>query len=246
MLQDISAAIPLGFLLAFLVGPVFFVLLETAAVKGFRAAITFDLGAIAADIIFILIAYFSTNRLLDRLKDDPSLYVFGGMLLVTYGVMSYLKIKRKTIEDTSHHPTVVMSKKNLFGMFAKGFLLNFINIGVLGFWLVVLISAGPSLEMMPNRITVFFASILITYLVVDIFKILLAKKLRKRLTPQLVAKMKKGISGLLIIFGCVLVAKGIFPEKIHEIEEQVEEIVPEYSFGNYFDTTENCRSESAG
>ena len=123
MLQDISTAIPLGFFLAFLVGPVFFVLLETAALKGFRAALIFDLGAIAADILFILIAYFSTNRLLERLKDDPSLYIFGGMLLSTYGVMSYLRIKKKAVADVPH-PTVVMSKKNLIGMFLKGFLLN--------------------------------------------------------------------------------------------------------------------------
>ena len=38
MLQDVLAALPLGIFLAFLFGPVFFVLLETAAIKGFRAA----------------------------------------------------------------------------------------------------------------------------------------------------------------------------------------------------------------
>ncbi|MGB5652717.1 MAG: LysE family translocator, partial [Robiginitalea sp.] len=37
MIEDIQAAIPLGFLLSFMVGPVFFVLLETSATKGFRA-----------------------------------------------------------------------------------------------------------------------------------------------------------------------------------------------------------------
>ena len=43
MFQDIFTAIPLGFFLAFLLGPVFFVLLETAAIKGFRAALSFDI-----------------------------------------------------------------------------------------------------------------------------------------------------------------------------------------------------------
>lgn len=96
MLQDISTAIPLGFLLAFLVGPVFFVLLETAALKGFRAAFLFDIGVVTADTVFILIAYFSTSQLLDKLKDDPALYIFGGMLLAVYGVMSFLRVKKKT------------------------------------------------------------------------------------------------------------------------------------------------------
>ena len=61
MFQDIFTAIPLGFFLAFLLGPVFFVLLETAAIKGFRAALSFDIGVILADAIFLLIAYFSEN-----------------------------------------------------------------------------------------------------------------------------------------------------------------------------------------
>lgn len=53
MLQDVLSALPLGLFLAFLLGPVFFVLLETAAIKGFRAAISFDFGVIVADSIFL-------------------------------------------------------------------------------------------------------------------------------------------------------------------------------------------------
>lgn len=45
-----------------------FVLLETAAIKGFRAAFSFDLGVIVADIVFLFIAYLSTSKLLSSLK----------------------------------------------------------------------------------------------------------------------------------------------------------------------------------
>lgn len=94
MVQDILAAIPLGFFLAFLLGPVFFVLLETAAIKGFRAAFFFDLGVILSDIVFLFIAYLSTSKLLKSLKDDPALYIFGGVILATYGVISFLQAKK--------------------------------------------------------------------------------------------------------------------------------------------------------
>ena len=67
MIQDILTAIPLGIFLSFLIGPVFFVLLETSAVKGFRAALVFDLGVVFADIVFILIAYFSSYKLIESL-----------------------------------------------------------------------------------------------------------------------------------------------------------------------------------
>jgi threonine/homoserine/homoserine lactone efflux protein len=134
MIEDLIAAIPLGFFLAFLIGPVFFILLETAAVKGVRAAIALDLGVIVADIVFIFIAYFSTSQLLQKIKDDPALFIFGGVILVTYGIISLIKNKKNY--QLQEDPTIVVIKKNNYiELFIKGFFLNFINIGVLGFWL---------------------------------------------------------------------------------------------------------------
>ena len=57
MFDDILTAIPFGIILAFTIGPVFFVLLETSATKGFKSALIFDCGVILADILFILIAF---------------------------------------------------------------------------------------------------------------------------------------------------------------------------------------------
>ena len=92
-LNDILSAIPLGFFLSFMIGPVFFVLLETSVVKGFRAAVMFDLGVVLADIIFILIAFFSSYRLIQSIKDDPALFIFGGLVMLTYGIISFIKNK---------------------------------------------------------------------------------------------------------------------------------------------------------
>lgn len=226
MLQDILAGVPLGFFLAFLLGPVFFVLLETAAIKGFRAAISFDIGVVFADIVFLLVAYFSTTKLLDRLKDDPALFIFGGMILTTYGVMSFLQTK-KTLHTEEETPEIrKLGKSDYFGLLVKGFLLNFINIGVLGFWLGVIIVFGPKMDMEQERISVFFSSVLITYLIVDVAKILLAKKLNRKLTPNRIYFMKKGISVLLIIFGGVLIFQGVFPDQVNGIKDQIEEITP--------------------
>lgn len=221
MLEDIFSAIPLGIFLAFMVGPAFFVLLETAALRGFKAAFSFDMGVIFADIVFILIAYFSTNQLLRSIKDDPALFIFGGSVLAIYGVISYLKIKKATYTRADFE-VQKLKRKDYLGIVAKGFLLNFINIGVLGFWLGLLIIFGPSMEMQGSRLTVFFTTIILTYLVVDILKILLAKKLNKKLTPKRIALSKKGISLLLIIFGIILILRGVIPEKIEKLETDIE------------------------
>ncbi|WP_373057220.1 LysE family translocator [Zunongwangia sp. H14] len=239
MLQDILAGVPLGLFLAFLFGPVFFVLLETAAIKGFRAAFALDLGVILADIIFLIIAYFSTNKLLDSIKDDPGLFIFGGAILTTYGLMSFIQTKKVFKREEEETPEIrKFSKSDYFGLSAKGFLLNFINVGVLGFWLGLVIVFTPKMNMQTDRILLFFASVIGTYLVVDIVKILLAKKLNRKLTPTRIYKMKKGISILLIFFGCILMFQGAFPNQASEIKDQIETITPNDSVGkieNYLD-----------
>ncbi len=225
MFQDVLAAIPLGFFLAFLLGPVFFVLLETAAIKGFRAAISFDIGVIFADIIFLFIAYLSTSKLLNRIKDDPALFIFGGGILVTYGIIQFIQTK-PALQHEEVPEIQRLNRRDYFGLAAKGFLLNFINIGVLGFWLGLIIVFGPKLEMQTDRMAVFFGSLLGTYMVVDVFKILAAKKLNRKLTPTRIYNVKKGISVVLIIFGLFLVGQGLIPQEMSQIQDQIENITP--------------------
>ena len=225
MFQDVLAAIPLGFFLAFLLGPVFFVLLETAAIKGFRAAISFDIGVIFADIIFLFIAYLSTSKLLNRIKDDPALFIFGGGILVTYGIIQFIQTK-PALQHEEVPEIQRLNRRDYFGLAAKGFLLNFINIEVLGFWLGLIIVFGPKLEMQTDRMAVFFGSLLGTYMVVDVFKILAAKKLNRKLTPTRIYNVKKGISVVLIIFGLFLVGQGLIPQEMSQIQDQIENITP--------------------
>lgn len=225
MIQDILTAIPLGIFLSFLIGPVFFVLLETSVVKGFRAALAFDIGVIVADIIFILIAFGSSVRLIETIKDDPSIFIFGGILMGSYGLVSFLKLRKigrnvKTEEDI----TVEEIKKNYRNLFFKGFLLNFINFGVLLFWFMIIITVGPKLNLDISRMVTFFGSVLATYLVVDIGKILLAKQLKRKMTPRNIFNIKKVISILLIVFGVVIMVQGFFPSDQKLVKQALEKI----------------------
>ncbi|MBT8295251.1 MAG: LysE family transporter, partial [Gramella sp.] len=147
-------------------------------------------------------------------------------ILTTYGLMSFVQTKKVLVTDDETPEIRKLGKSDYFSLCAKGFLLNFINIGVLGFWLGVIIVFGPKLDMQSNRISVFLSSVLITYLIVDIAKILLAKKLNRKLTPNRIYVMKKAISTLLIVFGAVLIFQGVFPNKVNEIKDQIDEITP--------------------
>ena len=199
MFADILLAVPLGILLAFTIGPVFFVLLETAITKGFRAAIAFNTGA--------------TNSLLTEIKDDPRLFLAGGLIMIAYGLISFIKVKKdfqKDVECKDNISFIRIKKVNYIALFIKGFLLNFINIGVLGFWLGIIVVFGPKLDMEPNRILLFFSSIIIVYFLIDIGKILIAKKLKNRLTAYHIYKIKRVISIILLLFGVFLVCKPFF------------------------------------
>ncbi|KQO34144.1 lysine transporter LysE [Flavobacterium sp. Leaf82] len=223
MINDILAGLPWGLFLSFMVGPVFFILLETSITKGFRAAIVFDLGVVLGDIFFIGIAYLGSYRLIQSLKDKPALFIFGGIIMLAYGIISFVRLKNEEkIDDEEIDRDII--KRNYGSLFIKGFLLNVINIGVLGFWLAVIISVGPKLEMQNSRMFTFFASVIITYLLVDCLKILLAKQLKSKMTPTNILKIKKAISIVLMIFGLVLITQGWFPKEKEMVRNAFEKI----------------------
>lgn len=220
-----------GFLLAFAVGPVFFTLIETAITKGIKAAIFFDLGALAADIVFILIAFFSTNRILEQVKHDPGLLIFGGAILIAYGIISYIRTNKSIFKIVREHYAVNV-KKNLGGLFLKGFLLNFVNFGVLAGWIGVLIMAN-ALTSTNNGVFFFIVTVLSTFFAIDLLKMLLAKKLKNRMTPRFIFKTKKWVSILILAFGIFLLFQGVFPkgmeaglEKIPGQQQPFEKPIP--------------------
>ena len=224
MIHDILLAIPWAFLLAISIGPGFFMLLETSITKGFKAAFTLDLGIVFSDIIFILIAYFATNQILSQLKDNPVLYIVGGIIMSVYGLISYIQLKKKFNEKMEDDDEEDIQKNNYLGLFFKGVFLNIINIGVLGFWMMIIITHGPKLEMNPLRIFIFFTAILVFYLLIDIYKILLAKQLKNKMTPTNILKIKKGISVVLMIFGVALIVQGWFPKEKEKLKDALERI----------------------
>ena len=143
---------------------------------------------------------------------------------MTYGVISFIKTSQsfRSIVREYHR---FEFKKNYGRLFLKGFLLNFINIGVLLGWLGFIIIAS-SITVSENGVIVFLATVLATYLVVDILKILAAKILRSKLTPRLIFKTKKIVAIVILGFGVLLLIQGLFPGTYEKGKEQIEKINP--------------------
>ncbi|NOR27480.1 MAG: LysE family transporter [Lutibacter sp.] len=219
--NEIKDAILIGFFLSFMIGPVFFMLIQTSIIKGARAAIAFDLGVILGDIVFILIAYYGSKSLLEQIKDDPRLFYIGGLILLVYGLITYLdKSQKKVVQDEK---LVLPEKTNYVKLFFKGFLLNFINVGVLAFWLGMIVIVGSNLQMNSAKIFNYFTVILLSYLITDIGKILLAKQLKKKLTPKITYKVKRTMGIILMIFGFFLILKGFIPKEKLNLNNVIEQ-----------------------
>ena len=143
--------------------------------------------------------------------------MFGGMILLVYGIVLFVKKAKKKAN-------VKASKGTYLGLAVKGFLLNFINIGVLAFWLGLIIVVGPSLENNPSRMMVFFSTVILVYFGTDLVKIVLAKQLKRYLTQERIVLIKKGLGIVLIICGIVLITKGFLPKDKFDIQEEIEKI----------------------
>jgi threonine/homoserine/homoserine lactone efflux protein len=222
MFDDILAAIPFGIILAFTIGPVFFVLLETSATKGFKAAIVFDLGVILADIIFVTVAFFSTSKLIETFKRDSNFLILGGVILFFYGVISFIKTSKSFRSIVKEYQKVKI-QKNYIQLFIKGFFLNFINIGVLLGWLGFIVVAN-SITSSQQGVIVFITSMIISYFITDIFKIIVAKQIKNKLTPKRIYKTKKLVALAILVFGIILVVQGLFPETKTLIQQNIKEV----------------------
>ena len=202
-------AVPLGILLSFSFGPLFFILLETSISKGIKQAFFIDVGVVAADITFFSVAYFGASKLITE-ENQPALFVLGGVLLSSYGVLSFFKTYKKR-KKQQKGKVMVIETPNLFSLAIKGYLLNIINVAVLFFWTGVLFVIGPKFEMEMGKIWLFFLATVSTYIIVNLCKYYFASKLKTKLTDSILYKMKQVLNLFVFIFGVYLVVSGSMP-----------------------------------
>ena len=207
----IAKGVVTGFILSIMIGPVFFVLLETSIRKGIRAAIAFDLGVILNDIVYIGIAFFFYNQVesLSEGQDNSMLRLIGGCLFIAYGAHNFFKkVKEFDIQDDTAD---VNSTRGYMLLALKGFLLNLANPLVVFYWFSVMTlgakdaAEGGSI----NSMLVFISAILITFFSIDLLKILGAKSLRPLVTHRVLAGLNRLIGIVFFGFGAVLITQGI-------------------------------------
>lgn len=199
--MEILYALPLGIVLSFAAGPVFFVLIETAISKGRRAAISLDMGAIAADLVFILLAYWGSHSLLEQMKQSLWLGLISGLAVFVFGGYYVLK-SRQPLQMTQ---ALEITRKRFF--FVKGFLLNFLNIGVFLFWLGTTVTISSLLDNREESMILFYAATMASYLLIDLFKIYFAHRFKERLAGRGLRMIEKVLGLILMAFGFYIILR---------------------------------------
>ena len=202
---NVFTPITVGFFTAFIMGPVFWVLLETSITKGFKAAVAFDLGVMFADVCFIGVCYLGSFQLLEDEQNKQGLFVLGGTILLLYGLFSWINRTKKKKDQ----PDIQESKENYFGLAAKGFAINILNVGVFIFWGGVTIVSSPASGKSFTNFVLFFSIVLLSYFITDLLKISVANRFKSLLTGKGIVVVNSIISLILIVSGAVLILKGI-------------------------------------
>ncbi len=211
MLELVLKAIITGFLLSIMVGPVFFVLLETSIRRGFKAGIAFNTGVIFSDIIYIAIAYvfYSEVSFIAEGEHQGVVKIVGGVIFALFGLTYFFK--KVTEFQTDESGKVLHNSKDYILLFIKGFVLNFMNPLVIIYWFSIMtIGAEPgSSDPQSGNLLLFITILLIAFFSFDILKILGAKQLKPFLTEKLLKALNLIIGMVFIAFSLVLIIQGL-------------------------------------
>ena len=216
MLELILSAIGLGFMLSLVfIGPIFFLLIETSFSRGHRHALALDLGVITADILCIVAAYFASADLVELIDKHPGFYRITALIILVYGIFMMLT---KTQMHVANEKKII--SQNYFKTFVNGFLFNILNVGVILFWLVTVISVRNEYPDLQNFL-LYISLVIATYLVIDLLKILLAKQFHYKLTQNLANKIRKTVGIILIIFSFFIFLQSY--KKFNQFDKRLEE-----------------------
>jgi threonine/homoserine/homoserine lactone efflux protein len=198
-----------GIVLAFLIGPVFFTIIQTSIERGFWRGALVSLGVSFSDTVYVAICYLGLFQFLNDDKFRSNMAYVGGAILILFGLYHLLVKSRKAHAITVKTENEVRSVK----YFVKGFVINGVSPMVLIFWIGTLSVATVDMGYSKGyELIMFFAALLITVLATDLLKAFLADKLRVLITHRFLMIMNVLVGICLIIFGIrlLLMAKTVF------------------------------------
>jgi len=200
MLEVMLKGLTFGLLLSISVGPVLFSIIKQSLNNGHRGGMAFVLGVSASDITLVMISNIFT-RLFNSLKEyKTEVGVAGCVFLVSMGI--YFLFFKKVKVNEAGKQVFTFRKRDYARIFFSGFFMNTLNPAVFIFWITT--STAVITHTVRDRIII-FTTCLVWMLGTDILKVMLAGKIRNRLTPHNIHIINRINGIILIVFGIALI-----------------------------------------
>src|SRR6187549_3796093 len=90
--------IKLGIVLAFLIGPVFFTIIQTSVERGFGKGVLVSIGVSISDLFYVVICCLGLIRLVENPAFHQQMAYVGGGILLLFGIY-YLLVKNRKVRD---------------------------------------------------------------------------------------------------------------------------------------------------
>ncbi|HKZ65657.1 MAG TPA: LysE family transporter [Chitinophagaceae bacterium] len=201
MVEAALKGITLGFLLSIAVGPVIFSIIKQSLNNGHKGGLAFVLGVSASDIALVLISNVFTELFSSISTHRTEIGIAGSIFLIVMGIY-FLFFKKIKVNESGQQIIIRFRKRDYVKIFLSGFFMNTLNPAIFLFW----ISTSTTLvtHTVKERITIFTICLLFV-LAADIAKVMLAGKIRNRLTPHNIHNINR-LNGIILIgFGFALI-----------------------------------------
>ena len=205
MFEALLKGLTLGLLLSISVGPVIFSIIKQSINNGHRGGLAFVLGVSASDITLVFVSNVFTTVFSYLVKHRNFIGVGGSIFLIIIGI--YFLFFKKVKVDDSGVQVLQLRKRDYIKTFLSGYFMNTLNPAVFIFWLT---TSTTLITLSIEYRIIAFVTCLVFVLATDILKVMMAQKIRKRLTPHNIQILSR-VNGLVLLgFGLVLLWGLIF------------------------------------
>lgn len=200
MLEVMLKGLTFGLLLSIAVGPVLFSIIKQSLNNGHRGGFAFIIGVSASDITLLLVSNVFTELFNSIVSYKNEVGIAGCVFLVSMGI--YFLFFKKVKVNEQGQQVFKFRKRDYARIFLSGYFMNTLNPAVFIFWITT--STAVITHTINERIII-FATCLTWMFGTDILKVLLAGKIRNRLTPHNINLINRLNGIILIVFGIALI-----------------------------------------
>ncbi|MDX9941450.1 MAG: LysE family transporter [Bacteroidales bacterium] len=204
MFSVLIQGVILGFTMAFLIGPTFISLVQTSIHRGFPSGVQFAMGVVLSDLVFIALSYLGALQIFQNESNQVTMGFIGGLILMGFGAVTFT---RKYVMPAPVSIEVRVSGRGILKYVMKGFFMNIFNPFLLVFWIGVMGIASSKYSIPSREILVFFAGVIGTVFLTDIFKSFIAHRIKRYINARVLTIMNRVVGVCLVLFGIGLIIR---------------------------------------